>query len=101
MIIMDATAEGRLADRSAPPVTIGVASSVPRSGQAIAAWGIGFLGWNAKWVVGYRRNSGLMLALQQGELDMAATSNTLSLQHLIDSDKFKVLVQSAGVLHGP
>src|SRR5262249_45752105 len=49
MIIMDAAAEKRLADRSAPPVTIGAASSVPRSGQAIAAWGIGFLGWNAKW----------------------------------------------------
>ena len=52
MIIMDAGAERRLLDKNAPPVTIGVASSVPRSGQAIAAWGIGFLGWNAKWVVG-------------------------------------------------
>jgi hypothetical protein len=58
MIIMDATAEKRLADKSAPPVTIGVASSVPRSGQAIAAWGISFLGWNAKWVVGYRAAAG-------------------------------------------
>ena len=100
MIIMDAAAERRLADRSAPPVTIGVASSVPRSGQAIAAWGIGFLGWNAKWVVGYRGTSALMLALQQGELDMTATSNTFSLQHLIDSGKFKVLVQSGGLQDG-
>jgi tripartite-type tricarboxylate transporter receptor subunit TctC len=97
MIIMDAAAEKRLSDKSAPPVTIGVASSVPRSGQAIAAWGIGFLGWNAKWVVGYRGTSALMLALQQGELDMTATSNTFSLQHLIDSGKFKVLVQSGGL----
>jgi len=100
MIIMDAAAERRLADKSAPPVTIGVASSVPRSGQAIAAWGIGFLGWNAKWVVGYRGTSALMLALQQGELDMTATSNTFSLQHLIDSGKFKVLVQSGGLQDG-
>ena len=100
MIIMDAAAEKRLSDKSAPPVTIGVASSVPRSGQAIAAWGIGFLGWNAKWVVGYRGTSALMLALQQGELDMTATSNTFSLQHLIDSGKFKVLVQSGGLQDG-
>jgi hypothetical protein len=100
MIIMDPVAEKRLSDKSAPPVTIGVASSVPRSGQSIAAWGIGFLGWNAKWVVGYRGTSALMLALQQGELDMTATSNTFSLQHLIDSGKFKVLVQSGGLQDG-
>ncbi len=100
MIVMDSAAEKRLADKSAAPVTIGVASAVPRSGQAIAAWGIGFLGWNAKWVLGYRGTSALMLALQQGELDMTATSNAFSLQHLIDSGKFKVLVQSGGLQDG-
>src|SRR5882672_4043751 len=100
MIIMDAAAERRLADKSAPPVTIGIASAVPRSGQAIAAWGIGFLGWNARWVVGYRGTSALMLALQQGELDMTSTANTFSIKHMIDSGKFKVLVQSGGLQDG-
>jgi putative tricarboxylic transport membrane protein len=100
MIVMDSAVEKRLSDKSAAPVTIGIASSVPRSGQAMAAWGIGFLGWNAKWVVGYRSTSALMLALQQGEIDMTATSNTFSLQHLIDSGKFKVLVQSGGLQDG-
>jgi tripartite-type tricarboxylate transporter receptor subunit TctC len=100
MIVMDSAAEKRLHDKTAAPVTMGVASAVPRSGQAIAAWGIAFLGWNAKWVVGYRGTSALMLALQQGELDMTATSNTFALQHLIDSGKFKVLVQSGGLQDG-
>ncbi len=100
MIVMDSAAAKRLTDKSAAPVTMGIASAVPRSGQAIAAWGIGFLGWNARWVVGYRGTSALMLALQQGELDMTATSNTFSLQHLIDSGKFKVLVQSGGLIDG-
>jgi len=100
MIVMDSAVEKRLFDKSAAPVTIGIASSIPRSGQAMAAWGIGFLGWNAKWVVGYRSTSALMLALQQGEIDMTATSNTFSLQHLIDSGKFKVLVQSGGLQDG-
>src|SRR5262245_42176347 len=100
MIVMDSAAEQRLHDKAAAPVTMGVASAVPRSGQLIAAWGMGFLGWNAKWITGYRGTSALMLALQQGELDMTATSNTFSLQHLIESGKFKVLAQSGGLQDG-
>jgi tripartite-type tricarboxylate transporter receptor subunit TctC len=100
MIIVESAAEKRLYDKSAAPLTMGIASAVPRSGQLMAAWGIGVLGWNAKWVVGYRSTSSLMLAMQQGEIDMTATSNTFSLQHLIDSGKFKVLVQSGGLQDG-
>jgi tripartite-type tricarboxylate transporter receptor subunit TctC len=100
MIIVDSAAEKRLYDKAAAPVTMGVASAVPRSGQLMAAWGIGVLGWNAKWVVGYRSTSALMLALQQSEIDMTATSNTFSLQSLIDSGKFKVLTQSGGLQDG-
>ena len=100
LLIMESAAEKRLYDKSAKPVTMGIASAVPRSGQAIAAWGMGFLGWNARWVVGYRGTSALMLALQQGELDMTSTANTFSIQHLIDSGKFKVLVQSGGLQDG-
>lgn len=100
MLIIDSAAEKRLHDKGAKPVTMGIASAVPRSGQAIAAWGMGFLGWNARWVVGYRGTSALMLALQQGELDMTSTANTFSLKHMIDSGKFKVLVQSGGLQDG-
>jgi tripartite-type tricarboxylate transporter receptor subunit TctC len=100
MIIVESATEKRLYDKSAAPLTMGIASAVPRSGQLMAAWGIGVLGWNAKWVVGYRSTSSLMLAMQQGEIDMTATSNTFSLQHLIDSGKFKVLTQSGGLQNG-
>lgn len=100
MIVMNSAAEKRLYDKSAAPVTIGVASNVPRSGQAIAVWGIGFLGWNAKWIVGYRGTRALMLSMQQGEIDMTATSNTFALKDVIDSGKYKVLVQSGGLQDG-
>jgi len=100
MIVMESDAEKRLYDKTAAPATIGIASAVPRSGQAIAAWGIGFLGWNARWVVGYRGTSALILAMQQGELDMTGTSNTFAMKHLLDSGKFKVLVQSGGLQNG-
>ena len=61
---------------------------------------MGLLGWNAQWVVGYRATNALMFALQQGELDMTATSNLFSLGDLIESGKFKVLVQSGGIQDG-
>src|SRR5262249_2633666 len=79
MITRSSAAEKRLHDKTAPPVTMGIAAAVPRSGQLIAAWGIGFLDWNAKWVVGYRSTNALMIALEQGEIDMTATSNLYSL----------------------
>lgn len=100
MIIINSTAEHRLHDKSATPVNMGIATAVPRSGQLIAAWGIGFLGWNAKWVVGYRSTSALMIALQQSEIDMTATSNLFSLKDPIASGKFKIVVQSGGLQNG-
>ncbi len=100
MIIINSAAESRLRDKTAPPVTMGIATAVPRSGQLIAAWGIGFLDWNAKWVVGYRSTSALMIALEQGEIEMTATSNLFSLAAPIGSGKFKVVIQSGGLQDG-
>jgi tripartite-type tricarboxylate transporter receptor subunit TctC len=100
MLIISSAAEKRLSDKAAAPVTMGIASAIPRAGQLLAAWGMGLLGWNAKWVVGYRATNALMFALQQGELDMTATSNLFSLGDLIESGKFKVLVQSGGIQDG-
>ena len=100
MLIISSAAEKRLHDKAAAPVTMGIASAIPRSGQLLAAWGMGLLGWNAKWVVGYRATNALMFALQQGELDMTATSNLFSLGDLIESGKFQVLVQSGGIQDG-
>jgi tripartite-type tricarboxylate transporter receptor subunit TctC len=100
MVIINSAAEARLHDKAAPPVTMGVATAVPRAGQLIAAWGMGFLGWNAKWVVGYRSTSALMIALEQSEIDMTATSNLFSLADPIKSGKFKVVIQSGGLQDG-
>ena len=100
MIIINSAAEGRLHDKTARPLNMGIATAVPRSGQLLAAWGIGFLGWNAKWVVGYRSTSALMIALEQGEIDMTATSNLFSLAAPIESGKFKVVIQSGALQDG-
>ena len=89
-----------LRDRAAPPVTMGIVAAIPRSGELIAAWGIGFLGWHAKWITGYPGTNALMLALQQGEIDMTATANLFALKEPIANGSIKVLVQSGTLQNG-
>jgi hypothetical protein len=64
------------------------------------AWGIAHLGWNAKWVVGYRGTQDLFIALQRGEIDMTATGNLRDVQHLIDNGSVKILTQSGTIRNG-
>jgi tripartite-type tricarboxylate transporter receptor subunit TctC len=100
MLVVSASAEKRFYDKSIAPVAIGIAGAAPRSGQLMAAWGIEFLGWNAKWIAGYRSTQALNQALQQGEIDMTATSTLLSLKSGVENGQFKVVIQSGGFQNG-
>ena len=100
VLIIRTEAEKRLYDKSQPPVVMGSIGGVPRSGMQSTAWGIAFLGWNAKWVVGYRGTQDLFIALQRGEIDMTATGNLRDVQHLIDNGSVKILTQSGTVRNG-
>jgi hypothetical protein len=93
-------AEARLYDKSKPPLVMGSLAGVPRSGMQITAWGIAFLDWNAKWVVGYPGTSALTIALQRGEIDMTSTSNLFLIQQLIADGHFKILSQSGNLKNG-
>jgi hypothetical protein len=84
-------AEPRLLDKSQPPVTIGSVGGVPRAGMNMAVWGIAYLGWNARWVVGYPGSSDLLLALERGEIDMTAFPMTYLTDKLTDRTKIKPL----------
>jgi tripartite-type tricarboxylate transporter receptor subunit TctC len=100
ILIIRADAEKRLYDKSQPPVVMGSIGGVPRSGMQSTAWGIAYLGWNAKWVVGYRGTQDLFIALQRGEIDMTATGNLRDVQHLIDNGTLKILIQSGTERNG-
>src|SRR5438477_9291049 len=54
VLIISKEAERRLTDRRARPVVMGSPGGIPRSGMQMTLWGTEFLGWNTKWVVGYR-----------------------------------------------
>src|SRR5204863_581083 len=93
VMLLRKDAEPRLHDRAAAPVIMGALGGVPRSGMQTTAWGIEYLGWNAKWVVGYRGTNDLMIALERGEIDMTSTANLFQLQKFLDSGRFKILSQ--------
>jgi tripartite-type tricarboxylate transporter receptor subunit TctC len=99
-IVISKAAEKRLADKQAVPVAMGALGGVQRSGMLMTTWGIELLGWNAKWVLGYRGTNELMLALERGEIDMTATANLFLLAKLLESGKFKILVQTGAQKNG-
>jgi tripartite-type tricarboxylate transporter receptor subunit TctC len=100
VLIINKDAENRLYDKNAAPAVMGAPSGPPRSGMQTTAWGVTFLGWNAKWVVGYPGTRELTIALQRGEIDMTSTSNLFLIQELVNSGKFKILTQSGALQHG-
>jgi tripartite-type tricarboxylate transporter receptor subunit TctC len=100
LAIISKEAEKHLYDKSKPQVIMGSPGGAPRSGVLVTAWGIEFLGWNAKWVVGYKGTNDLFTALERGEIDMAATSSTHQIEKLLKTGKFTIVSQSGNVKDG-
>jgi tripartite-type tricarboxylate transporter receptor subunit TctC len=98
--IISKEAEKQLYDKSKPQVIMGSPGGAPRSGVLVTAWGIEFLGWNAKWVVGYKGTNDLFVALERGEIDMAATSSPQPIEKLLKTGKFTILSQSGSIKNG-
>jgi tripartite-type tricarboxylate transporter receptor subunit TctC len=93
-VVINKQAEPRLYAADGAPVIMGTTSGAPRSNMEMAAWGREVLGWNLKWVIGYRGTSDLFLALERGEIDMSATGNLPPIVKLMATGRFKLLVQS-------
>lgn len=100
VLIIRKDAEPRLYDKKQTPVIMGSLGGVPRSGMQTTAWGIAFLDWNAKWVLGYPGTNELLLALDRGEIDMTATGNLFHIRKLLATGKFKILAQTGTLQEG-
>jgi tripartite-type tricarboxylate transporter receptor subunit TctC len=100
VLLLRSSAEARLLSKGAEPVVMGVTGGVPRSGMQAAAWGIEFLGWNARWVVGYRGTNDLIQALERGEVDMTSTGNMFQIRKMLATGNFKILSQSGAFSNG-
>lgn len=100
VLLMRKEAERRLVDKNTAPVIMGALGGVPRSGMVMTAWGVAYLDWNAKWVLGYRGTNDLMVALERGEIDMTTTGNLFQIRKFLEGDKFKIFSQSGSLQHG-
>lgn len=100
VMLINVDAEKRLLDRnSGKPVFLGAVDGT-RSSEQIALWGIEYLGWNVKWIIGYRGTSASTLALENGEIDMFTTATLTQIKRLVESGKFKILLQSGTLENG-
>jgi tripartite-type tricarboxylate transporter receptor subunit TctC len=95
VIIVRKDAQARLTDKTAKPVIMGAASGLPHSAMLQAAWGIDYLGWNAKWVSGYpSQTSAITLALERGEVEMTGFAGAGLTGPLLDQSKYAVIYQT-------
>lgn len=83
----------RIKDKSANPMIVGGLSGT-RSWQAIPMWGAEFLGWNAKWIPGYKGSGELTTAIRQGEIDAFATNNVYIIDELVKDGVVDLLFQA-------
>jgi hypothetical protein len=100
VLLIQTAAHKRLDDPGTSPVIMGALGGVPRSGMLMTAWGIEYLGWNAKWVLGYRGTNDLMIALERGEVELTSTANMFQIEKLMQGGKFEVLTQSGTLANG-
>lgn len=100
VLVIGGDAEKRLYDKSAQPVVMGSNANIPRQGMQVTLWGVEFLGWNVKWVVGYPGTNELMLAVDRGEVDMTSTGNIFSVADRLKKGTMKIVNQSGGMEDG-
>jgi tripartite-type tricarboxylate transporter receptor subunit TctC len=100
VILVQSAARKRLLNEDSSSVVMGAIGGVPRSGMLITMWGIEYLGWNAKWILGYPGTNDLMIALERGEIEMTSTGNMFQIEKLSQGDKFEVLTQSGTLRDG-
>lgn len=73
-----------LSDKSLPPIIVGTIDGIG-SWEQLIMFGQKALGWNAKFVLGYRGTQEMVLALQRGEIDMTGTANPPLLQQMFST----------------
>ena len=81
-----------LMDKSKKPVIIGAISGT-RSWQAMPMFGAEFLGWNVKWIPGYKGNNQFARGIRQGEIDVFATNSNYIIDPLVKEGVVELLYQ--------
>lgn len=99
VMIVNRDHEARLYDKAQPPLFYGALDGT-RSGEQVVFWGMEYLNWNAKIVIGYRGTNELSIAMDRGEIDMHTTSNVFLVKKLMQSGRFNIIGQSGMLANG-
>jgi putative tricarboxylic transport membrane protein len=99
LIMVDKEHENRLYDKTQPQLFYGALDGT-RSGEQIVFWGMEYLGWNAKIVIGYRGTNELSIAMDRGEIDMLTTSNVFLVKKLMATGRFDIIGQTGMLVNG-
>ena len=97
---LTADSEKRLYDKAAPPIVIGNVGPLPRAGMHMALWGVEYLGWNAKWVVGYPGTNELFLAMDRHEVDFSASGPLKTITDRVKAGRWKLVMQTGSMENG-
>jgi tripartite-type tricarboxylate transporter receptor subunit TctC len=89
----------RIKDKSAEPLRMGAIDGT-RSSNQMAIWGAEALGWNLKMIFGYAGNAAIVLALQQGEIDMLATNDVDVIQRSVNAGQGVAVAQTGMLSRG-
>lgn len=92
VLFMRKDAIKRLHDKSQRPVIVAAISGT-RSWQAMPMWGAEFLGWNVRWIPGYKGSGQMTKAIRQGEVDCFATNNAYIIDELVKDGVVELVVQ--------
>lgn len=81
-----------LMNKSLPPVIVGTIDGAGSWEQAVM-FGQKGLGWNSKFVLGYRGTQEMLVAIQRGEIDMIGTANAPFLSQMVESGSYGMVAQ--------
>ena len=70
------------------------------SWQSIPMWGAEYLGWNVRWIPGYRGVGQMSKAIRQGEIDVFATNNAYVINQLANEGVVDLIAQDGQLVGG-
>ncbi|MEE2957060.1 MAG: hypothetical protein VX780_13075 [Pseudomonadota bacterium] len=99
VIFIRKDAHKRLNNKSEKPVIVAAIAGT-RSWQSIPMWGAEYLGWNVRWIPGYRGVGQMSKAIRQGEIDVFATNNAYVINQLANEGVVDLIAQDGQLVGG-
>lgn len=99
VLLLRKDAVERFHNKSLTPAIMGDVSAVRTSGQ-MGVWGPAYLGWNVRWILGYKGSSEVMLAAIRGEIDMHATFEREIIRQMLETGNFIMPFQTGVIGSG-